>query len=124
MTYQKGDLNMTTVNNDTAKNAPIHKFRDGALCLSIWRNEHTETQTGEVTTHYSLDCKRHYHQGGEWKETTNVSYEALCIANLYTRTHNWIIDRKHSKATQPTLPEAIESVLPEEPLDTDINYAE
>ena len=99
---------MTNVNNETSKNKPVYKIRDGALCLSIWRNEFTDTQTGEIRSFYTMDMKRSYKRDDDWKETTSIhADDGLRVSNLYARAHNWVLNQKfavtetETEAAQP-----------------------
>ena len=93
---------MTTQNNETTRNKPVHKIRDGALCVNIWRNEFTDNQTGEVRTFYTMDMKRSYKRDEDWKETTSINADdGLRVSNLFNRAHNWVMDRKYSQSQTP-----------------------
>lgn len=108
---------MTTQNNETAINKPIHRFRDGALCVSIWRNEFADIDTGEIRTFYTMDMKRGYKKDNKWQETTSInSDDALKISNLYMRAHNWVLDRKSSAKNmqRSTSPEPVQNIQEEQ----------
>lgn len=67
---------------------PVQKFKDGTLEVAIWANE-----TSEGKTFYSIDLKRSYKDGEEWKETTSLNGDqALKAAHLLTKAHDAILD--------------------------------
>ena len=92
---------MTTQNNETTKNRPVHKIRDGALCVSIWRNERVHQDTGEVRVYFSMDHQRSYRKDTQWYHSSTVSGdECLRLANLYSCAHNWVLERRYQTNTQ------------------------
>ena len=92
---------MTTQNDETTKNKPAHKIKDGALCITIWRNDYTNPETGEIKVIYSLDFKRNYKVDEEWKATSSINAaDGLRVSNLYHRAHNWVLDQKQTPEQQ------------------------
>jgi hypothetical protein len=80
---------------------PIKTFRDRAISLSIWENQHTNPETGESSTYYSLELQRGYKRNNAWHHTTSIiSDDALRVASLYQEAHRWLLTRKY--ALSPT----------------------
>ncbi len=48
---------------------PIHKIRDGTIEVSIWKNE------GANGPWYSVNHRRSYKQGEEWKESDSYGQD-------------------------------------------------
>lgn len=64
---------------------PAHKFRDGILHVTIWRNP------GEKGNWYSVIPSRSYKQGDNWKETDSLREDdLLAMAKLLNQAHTWI----------------------------------
>ena len=72
---------------------PAHKFRDGALQVTIWRNP---TEKGVF---YSVTPVRGYKKGDAWKETESLGFDdLLSMSKLLSQAHSWIIDAKRADA--------------------------
>jgi hypothetical protein len=72
---------------------PAHKFRDGALQVTIWRNP---TEKGVF---YSVTPVRGYKKGDAWKETESLGFDDLLpMAKLLNQAHSWIVEAKKTDA--------------------------
>ena len=72
---------------------PAHKFRDGALQVTIWRNP---TEKGVF---YSVTPARGYKKGDAWKETESLGFDdLLAMAKLLNQAHSWIVEAKKADA--------------------------
>jgi len=72
---------------------PAHKFRDGALQVTIWRNP---TDKGVF---YSVTPVRGYKKGDAWKETESLGFDDLLpMAKLLNQAHSWIVEAKKADA--------------------------
>ena len=72
---------------------PAHKFRDGALQVTIWRN------SGEKGKWYSVIPSRGYKKGDAWKETESLgSDDLLAMSKLLSQAHSWIVEAKKADA--------------------------
>jgi hypothetical protein len=72
---------------------PAHKFRDGALQVTIWRNP------GETGPWYSIIPARSYKKGDDWRETESLGFDDLLpMGKLLDEAHSWIIDAKRADA--------------------------
>jgi hypothetical protein len=82
-----------TQEKETNMSQPAHKFRDGALQVTIWRNP------GEKGTWYSVIPSRGYKKGDDWKETESLGFDDLLpMAKLLNQAHTWIIEAKKADA--------------------------
>jgi hypothetical protein len=77
-----------------ASNAkPAHKLRNGALSVTIWRNE-----GGDKGPWYSATPSRSYKQGEEWKESDSFgSDDLLPLAKLIDQAHTWITEQQQAE---------------------------
>jgi hypothetical protein len=75
------------------KNGPAHKFQDGCLKSTIWRNTSTEGKT-----YYSFNITRSYKAGDDtWRETDSFTQDdALPMAELLRETYAYIKNAKKS----------------------------
>jgi hypothetical protein len=72
---------------------PAHKFRDGVLQVTIWRN------SGENGNWYSVIPSRGYKKGDDWKETDSLRFDdLLAMSKLLSHAHTWIVDAKRADA--------------------------
>jgi hypothetical protein len=72
---------------------PAHKFRDGVLQVTIWRN------SGEKGNWYSVIPSRSYKKGDDWKETESLGFDdLLSMSKLLSEAHSWIINAKRADA--------------------------
>jgi hypothetical protein len=72
---------------------PAHKFRDGALQVTIWRN------AGDKGSWYSVIPSRGYKKGDAWKETESLGFEdLLAMSKLLNQAHSWIVEAKRADA--------------------------
>lgn len=75
---------------------PAAKFRDGRLTATIWKNETTKQDTGEISQFYSVDIVRSYKDANDqWQETPSFTgADLLKVANLSTQAYNYILNLK------------------------------
>ena len=67
-------------------NKPVHKLRDGAIEISIWKNE------GEKGPWYSVTHRRSYKQGDAWKEADSYAADDLLrLIKLLDLAHTWTL---------------------------------
>ena len=68
---------------------PAHKFRNGVLQVTIWRN------SGENGNWYSVTHSRSYKDGdGNWKQTESLKFDDLLpMAKLFDSAHTWITNQ-------------------------------
>jgi hypothetical protein len=71
---------------------PAQKFRNGALTVTLWRND------GEKGPWYSVKAARSDKQGEEWKETDSFGFDdLLSLAKLLDQAHSWILTQQASR---------------------------
>lgn len=75
---------------------PITKLRDGRLTATIWKNETTKDDTGEVSAFYSVDITRSFKdREDKWQETPSFTgADLLKVANLAQAAYNVILNLK------------------------------
>jgi hypothetical protein len=72
---------------------PAHKFRDGVLQVTIWRNP------GEKGNWYSVIPSRGYKKGDDWNETASLREDdLLAMAKLLNQAHSWVLEAKRADA--------------------------
>lgn len=74
-------------------NLPILQKRDRNLSISIFSENITDRNTGEIRTRFSFAIQRSYKdKNGEWKNQTINTYsdEMLPFANLITQSYNML----------------------------------
>ena len=73
---------------------PAHKFRDGVLQVTIWRN------SGDKGTYYSVVPTRSYKQDEDtWKETDSLNGDdCLAMAELIREAYAWIKVQRRADA--------------------------
>ncbi len=92
---------MTTQNKNSETKRPAKTFRNRAISVNIWENDHQNPETGKLNTFYSLELRRGYKKGDDWKNTSSINGDdALRVANLFTRANNWILQQKYSLPAQ------------------------
>jgi hypothetical protein len=77
------------------KAGPVLKLRDGALSVTVWKNEREVEYRGkkENKTFYSVDLKRSYKDGEDWKDTSSIDYQsAPRAAVLLNSAYNAIVE--------------------------------
>lgn len=63
-------------------NLPEIKFRAGAICATVWKNEGVK-KDGEATEYRTVSFERGYKdKNGEWKSTTSLRVNDLPRATL------------------------------------------
>jgi len=96
---------MTTQSTNSKSKRPAKTFRNKAISVNIWENSYQNPETGKSSTFYSLDLRRGYKKGDDWKNTSSINGDdALSAANLFTRANNWILQQKYSGAAQSPQP--------------------
>jgi hypothetical protein len=79
----------------TKPNKPVHELRDGAIKVTIWRNE------GEKGPWFSVNHRRSFKQGDEWKETDSYGQDDLLpLAKLLDLAHTWILGQQQQRSQQ------------------------
>ena len=82
----------------TAKpNKPVHEISDGALRVSIWKNE------GDKGPWYSVTCRRRYKvkNADEWKDTYSYGQDdILPLRKLLDLAHTWILTEEQQQRSQ------------------------
>ena len=74
---------------------PVHKLRDGAIEVAIWKND------GEKGPWYNVTHSRSYKQGDEWKESDSYGQDDLLVlAKLLDLAHTWILSQQQQQAQQ------------------------
>jgi hypothetical protein len=74
---------------------PVHKLRDGAIELAIWKND------GEKGPWYSVTHRRNYKQNDEWKESDSYGQDdLLTLAKLLDLAHTWILVHQPQQRAQ------------------------
>ena len=74
---------------------PVHKLRDGAIELAIWKNE------GDKGAFFSVTHRRSYKQGDEWKESDSYGQDdLLTLAKLLDLAHTWILTQQQQQRSQ------------------------
>jgi len=98
---------MTVQNNKSANTAPVKRFRDGAISVRVWKKEHKNPETEDISIFYSIDMKRGYKTGDAWKNTSSINgRDAFKVSNLFARANTWIIQQQYSIPAQPeTVPQ-------------------
>lgn len=72
---------------------PAHKFRNGVLQVTIWRN------ISEKGPWYSVQPTRSYKQGDDWKTTDSLyADDLLAMAKLLDQAHSWIVQQQQADA--------------------------
>jgi hypothetical protein len=83
---------------ETAKpNKPVHEISDGALKVTIWKND------GEYGPRYSVTCRRRYKDksADEWKDTYSYGQDdVLALSKLLDLAHTWILAEQQQKRGQ------------------------
>lgn len=76
-------------------NSPAHKFQDGCLKVTVWRNTSTE---GRI--YYSVNISRSYKASDDtWRETESLSQDdILPVAELLRESYAWIKNQKRADA--------------------------
>lgn len=64
--------NVNNVNNDSAHNKPVTKFRAGAISATVWENQ-GKNNKGEIVSFKSVSFDRSYKDAnGQWQRTTSL----------------------------------------------------
>ena len=71
---------------------PLLKVCDGALEISVWKND------GDNGPWYSVTHRRSYKQGEECKEADSCGQDdILPLCNLLDMAHTWILNQRQAK---------------------------
>ena len=84
-------------------NLPILQKRDRNLSISIFSENITDRNSGEIRTRFSFAIQRSYKdKNGEWKNQTINTYsdEMLPFANLITQSYNMLNDYNRTQKTK------------------------
>lgn len=72
MEKNKLSMNVNNLNNDSAHNKPVTKFRAGAISATVWENQ-AKNNKGEIISYKSVSFDRTYKDAnGEWQHTTSL----------------------------------------------------
>jgi hypothetical protein len=78
-----------------AKTKPVHKIRDGAIDISIWKNE------GDKGVWYSVTARRSYKKDDQWKDADSYGQDDLLVlAKLLDLAHTWILSQQQQQPKQ------------------------
>ncbi len=76
------------------KNKPAHKIRNGALTVTIWKND------GQEGPFYTTAASRSYKDGDQWKETNSFhQQDLLTLAKMLDQAETWIAQEKAKART-------------------------
>ena len=82
MEKSKVSMNNVNVNNASANNKPLTKFRAGAVSATVWENQ-AKNNKGEIISYKSVSFDRCYKDdNGEWQHTTSLRTMDLPKASL------------------------------------------
>lgn len=101
-------------------NLPILQKRDRNLSISVFSENITDRNSGEIRTRFSFAIQRSYKdKNGEWKNQTINTYpdEMLPFANLITQSYNALtnyISQQKAKKSQPAAKEPASGWAPED----------
>ena len=73
---------------------PVKDFSDGAIRVSIWRNE------GDKGAWYSVTCRRRYKDkaNDEWKDSYSYGQDdLLALAKLLDLAHTWMLNEQQQR---------------------------
>jgi hypothetical protein len=86
---------MSDKSNTEKARKPVHKLKDGAIEVAIWRNE------SDNGPWYSVTHRRNYKQGDQWKESDSYGQDdLLTLAKLIDLSHTWILVHKPQQRAQ------------------------
>jgi len=78
---EKEEQKMQTTKNQIKANMPEKKFRAGAICATVWKNQ-TE-KDGKVVEYRTVSFDRNYQdKEGEWNTTNSLRVNDLPRASL------------------------------------------
>lgn len=106
-------------------NLPILQKRDRNLSISIFSENITDRNTGEIRTRFSFAIQRSYKdKNGEWKNQTINTYsdEMLPFANLITQSYNMLNDYIGKQKTKRSKQPAAAQTAGSYPEDDDIPF--
>jgi hypothetical protein len=76
----------------TAPAKPAHKIRDGALSVTIWKND------SDKGPWYSVTPSRAYKQGEQWKDSDSLGFDDLLpMAKLLDLAHSWVMQQHQAE---------------------------
>jgi hypothetical protein len=91
------DTTMPEKSKTEKPNKPVHEIRDGAIQVSVWKNE------SEKGPWYSVTCRRRYKDkaADEWKDSYSYGQDdLLTLAKLLDMAHSWILNQQQQQRTQ------------------------
>ena len=106
-------------------NLPILQKRDRNLSISVFSENVTDRNTGEIRTRFSFAIQRSYKdKNGEWKNQTINTYpdEMLPFANLVAQSYNMLNDYIGEQKTRQSKPNAAAKQAGNYPEDDDIPF--
>ena len=81
-THMEKTKQTTQVNQASKINLPEIKFRAGAICATVWKNDGV-SKDGEATEYRTVSFERGYKdKNGEWKSTSSLRVNDLPRAAL------------------------------------------
>lgn len=73
------------------KPKPAHKFRDGHLTVTIWKN------ANDKGAWYTATPSRSYKKGDAWSDTDRFGLDDLLpLAKLLDEAHSWIREQQQA----------------------------
>jgi hypothetical protein len=74
---------------------PVHKIRDGAIEVAMWRNERDDGPW------YSVTHRRSYKKGDRWQDADSYAQgDLLTLAKLLDLAHTWILVHQPQQRAQ------------------------
>ena len=93
---------MTNQATTTEKSKPVHKLNQrvnyGYINLAIWKKEHINPTTGEVTLLFSITTQKSYkNKDGAYKNTSFIDGDDIsALTDLLSDARRWIRDEKQA----------------------------
>jgi len=101
----------------TEKTQPEKKFRAGAVCATIWRNEFLDNKTGEASFYRTVTLQRGYKDKEDnWQNTGSLRLNDLPRAALVLqKAYEYIvISPEHTESTEEAEQPVTEEKIVEE----------
>lgn len=78
---------------------PVAKLRDGRLTATIWENETTDRDSGEIGSFYSVEITRSFKdKNDQWQSAASYSgADLLKVANLATAAYNHLLTLRQAE---------------------------
>ncbi len=72
---------------------PAHKIRNGALEVTIWKND------SDKGPWFSVTPSRSYKQAEEWKQSDSFGFDdLLTLGKLLDQAHTWILAQQQTQS--------------------------